>query len=182
MSIRKRILVAAISILAVATVTPAATADRPSTPKDPVVDARPSTGRPIAGAPTLELIEDDGRDRPTNETMGVQASYLPFNFTYDFSTALASRTFWPSPSGQACVGLRGTGSTDPNYWTREIKVEMWNAYGTDTKVGPTVRYSLNGAYHGYCWAGLYPYHEHYFRLTKDWGPSRVWGNGWVSAY
>ncbi|WP_026425750.1 hypothetical protein [Actinokineospora inagensis] len=80
------------------------------------------------------------------------------------------------------MSLRGTGGSDPTYFGKEVKVEMWDAYGTDTKVGPTVRYSLNGNAYGYCWTGTYPYHEHYFRLVKDWSPTvRVWGNGWASA-
>ncbi|WP_189209450.1 MULTISPECIES: hypothetical protein [Actinokineospora] len=135
-------------------------------------------GGPIPGAPTYELREGEV---VAADEMTVQGVYLPFNFGFSFAYSLSSRTFWPSYSGRACVNLRGTGSSDPTWYGREIRVEMWNAYGTDTKVGPTVRYSVNGNYYGYCWTGLYPYHEHYFRLTKDWGGSNgVWGDGWAS--
>ncbi|MGW5055486.1 hypothetical protein [Actinokineospora sp. NPDC004072] len=113
--------------------------------------------------------------------MTVQAVYLPFNFGFSFSSSLNSREFWPSYSGRACVNLRGTGSGDGSWFGREIRVEMWNATGTDTKMGPTVRYRMDGTYYGYCWTGLYPYDAHYFRLTKDWGGSAgVWGDGWAS--
>jgi hypothetical protein len=111
----------------------------------------------------------------------VQGVYLPFNFSFTFAKSLSSRVFWPSTSGRACVNLRGTGSAEPSWWGREVKVEMWNSYGTDTKVGSTVRYTVDGTYYGYCWTGLYPYHEHYFRVVKDWSTTRsVWGDGWVS--
>lgn len=139
--------------------------------------ARPVGGGPVPGAPQYALVEGAQAGEFT-----AQGAYLPFNFTFNFAYSLNSRTFWPSTAGKACVNLRGTGSSYPGYYGHEIRVEMWNSYGTDTRVGATVRYAMNGSYHGYCWTGLYPYHEHYFRLVKDWGGgSAVWGDGWVSA-
>ena len=143
------------------------------------VVARVVEGEPPSGAVKVELVPDTGADRATGE-VGVQAAFLPFNFNFDFTVSLASRTFWPV-LGRACVSLRGTGSADPSYYQREVKVEMWDAYGTDTKKGLTARYSLNGGYYGYCWSGLSSGHEHYFRIYKDWNlGARVWGNGWTS--
>ncbi len=178
MSSRKRcaaVLLAVLAVVATATEAGAKPKD-----KDRSEVAQATEARPAPGAPTLELLPDDGSDRESGD-FAVQAAYLPFNFSFDFTSALVSRTFWPSTAGRACVSLRGTGSTDPTYYSREIKVEMWNAYGTDTRIGLPVRYRLNGSYYGYCWTGLYPYHEHYFRLTKDWNlGARVWGNGFAS--
>ncbi|WP_204449103.1 hypothetical protein [Actinokineospora baliensis] len=149
---------------------------------DRVEVAKLTTSRPTPGAPVLPLLPDDGSDRPTGEGVAAQAAYLPFTYSFDFSSSLVSRTFWPTSASRACVSLRGTGGSDPSYFGKEIRIEMWNAYGTDTRVGPSVRYTLNGNSYGYCWSGLYPYHEHYFRLVKDWSPTvRVWGNGWASA-
>ncbi|WP_285613354.1 hypothetical protein [Actinokineospora globicatena] len=149
---------------------------------DRVEVAKQTTARPSKDAPLVPLVPDDGADRPTGEGVAIQAVSLPFTFNFDITSSLASRTFWPTSGGRTCVSLRGQGGSDPIYFGKEIKVEMWNAYGTDTKVGPTVRYSLNGNSYGYCWTGLYPYHEHYFRLVKDWSPTvRVWGTGWASA-
>lgn len=176
MSVKRRLLPFLLALVAVTSAAPAAQADRVGkAPRD--TPAAPVVGGPIPGAPTFDLREDG----VAAQQLTVQGVYLPFNFSYTFAYSLSSRTFWPSSGGRACVNLRGTGSSEPTWWGREIRVEMWNAYGVDTKVGPTVRYSVNGSYYGYCWTGLYPYHEHYFRLTKDWGGSRtVWGDGWVS--
>ncbi|WP_436492446.1 hypothetical protein [Actinokineospora sp. HUAS TT18] len=128
---------------------------------------------------------DDGTDRAANSfsAMTVTASYLPFNFSYNFSTSLSSRTFWPSSGGSVCVNLRATGSTDPSYWMKQLKVDIYDAYPyPDAKVGPTVSYYLDGYYYGYCWYGLNPSHEHYFRLSKTWGPASLWGDGWAAPY
>ncbi|WP_156757974.1 hypothetical protein [Actinokineospora pegani] len=131
------------------------------------------------GAVEVDLLPDTRQDRPSGQ-VGIQASYLPFTFSYDFTSSLVSRTFWPV-AGRACVSLRGGGSTDPVYFLREVKVEMWDAYGTDTRRGQVARYPLNGGYYGYCWNGLIAGHEHYFRITKDWNHgARVWGSGWTS--
>ncbi|SDH65732.1 hypothetical protein SAMN05192558_113124 [Actinokineospora alba] len=177
----KRLLLVGLSILSITVSAPSAVADDGGNRRDRPDAAKPVPGRPDPNAPWLEMVPDDGKDRPGATTQyTVAAYYLPFNFSYDFSTSLASRSFWPSYNGTACVNLRATGSTDPSYWSREIKVEMWNAYGVDTRIGLPVRYKLDGYYYGYCWYGLNPYNEHYFRLTKDWGPSRVWGDGWAS--
>ncbi|GLZ40008.1 hypothetical protein [Actinokineospora sp. NBRC 105648] len=182
MSSIKRFAALVLSILAVLACAAQATAEPRDKDKDPTEVAKVTAGRPIPGAPDLPLVPDDGTDRPTGAGVAAQAVSLPFNFSYDFSSTLASRTFWPTSGGKVCVSLRGTGSTDPTYFAKEIRVEIWNAFGTDTRVGVPVRYSLNGSYYGYCWTGLYPYHEHFFKLTKDWGPgARVWGNGWASA-
>ena len=146
--------------------------------KGEVVAGAVKAGAP-AGAVKVELVPDTGLDRATGQ-VGVQAAFLPFTFSYDFTVSLASRTFWPV-AGRACVSLRGTGSTDPGYYQQEVKVEMWDAYGTDTRKGLTARYSLNGGYYGYCWTGLNSGHEHYFRIRKEWNlGARVWGNGWAS--
>lgn len=182
MRTKRRLLSILIALITVASAAPAALADFPGPGKVPRdVPAGPVAGGPIPGAPHYDMREGVG-EVVTADQMTVQGVYLPFNFSFSFSYSLNSRTFWPSYSGRACVNLRGTGSSDPTWWGREIKVEMWNAYGVDTKVGSTVRYSVNGSYYGYCWTGLYPYHEHYFRLTKDWGGSNsVWGDGWASS-
>lgn len=179
----KRLLLVGLSILSITVSAPNAVADNGKNRWDqPGTSAERVSNRPDPNAPWVELGPDDGKDRSAaTSEYTVTAYYLPFNFTYDFSTSVSSRTFWPSYDGVACVNLRATGSTDPTYWSREIKVEMWNAYGTDTRIGLPVRYKLDGYYYGYCWHGLNPYNEHYFRLTKDWGPSRVWGDGWASA-
>ncbi|GAA3002977.1 DUF1842 domain-containing protein [Actinokineospora diospyrosa] len=159
-----------------------AAADARDKNDDLVEVAKLTTARPSPGAPVLPLLPDDGKDRPTGDGVVAQAAQLPFTYAFDFSSSLVSRTFWPTSGGRACVSLRGTGGSDPSYYGKEIRVEMWNAYGTDTRVGPSVRYTLNGNSYGYCWSGLYPYHEHYFRLVKDWSPTiRVWGTGWASA-
>ncbi|OLR90676.1 hypothetical protein BJP25_29150 [Actinokineospora bangkokensis] len=136
-------------------------------------------GAPPKGAVKLDLLPDTGQDRPSGQ-VGVQASYLPFTFSYDFTRSLTSRTFWPV-AGRACVSLRGAGSTDPGYFFQVVKVEMWDAYGTDLKKGLTARYALTGGYFGYCWTGLTNGHEHYFRIYKEWNTAaRVWGDGWTS--
>jgi hypothetical protein len=184
---RQRCVVAVLAVLSITVSAPNAVAGERPNAKDRSVSAKLVPGRPDPAAPTLELVPDDGKDRPgssSGQGFTVQAaSFLPFNFSYDFSTSLASRSFWPSFAGMSCVALRATGSTDPDYWQKELKVEMWDAFGTDTRIGPPVRYSANGYYYGYCWFGLSPYHEHYFKLTKDWGvgTARLWGNGWASA-
>ncbi|MGX7824233.1 hypothetical protein ACTG9Q_03990 [Actinokineospora sp. 24-640] len=170
-----------LTLFAVTSLAQAAHADPPERPvkEPPVVVAPRAQGGPVAGAPVFDMREGEGLKV---DEMTVQGVYLPFNFTFSFGYSLNSRTFWPSYDGRACVNLRGTGSAEPTWWGREIRVEMWNAYGTDTRVGATVRYSVNGNYYGYCWTGLYPYHEHYFRLVKDWGGSKsVWGDGWAST-
>ncbi|SER76479.1 hypothetical protein [Actinokineospora terrae] len=182
MSSIKRFGVAALVIVAMATAVGQAVAEPGDKNGDRVEVAKQTDARPSKDAPLVPLVPDDGLDRPTGQGVGAQAVPLPFTFNFDFTSSLASRTFWPTSAGRTCVSLRGTGGSDPIYFGKEIKIEMWNAYGTDTKVGPTVRYSLNGNSYGYCWTGLYPYHEHYFRLVKDWSPTvRVWGTGWASA-
>ncbi|SDD45715.1 hypothetical protein [Actinokineospora iranica] len=181
MGVKRRVVAVVFSVVALVGAGAEAGAQRKD--REPADVARPVAGGPVAGAPELVLVADDGGDRATGTgDFVVQAVNLPFNFSFDFTTSLASRTFWPSLLGRACVSLRGTGSTDSSYWWREVKVEMWNAFGSDTRIGSPVRFSLNGSYHGYCWNGLVPLHEHYFRITKDWNAgARVWGNGWASA-
>ncbi|WP_156893194.1 hypothetical protein [Actinokineospora enzanensis] len=148
--------------------------------KEWTVSARLLTSGPVPGAPTLPMVVDTGQDRPAGGVF-LPTDKIPFNYNFTFQSSLASRSFWPSSDSKACVSLRGTGGSDPTYFGKEVRIEMWDAYGTDTKIGPTVRYSLNGNAYGYCWSGTYPYHEHYFRLLKDWGPGiTVWGSGWVS--
>lgn len=177
MRAKRRLLPILLAMIAITSAAPSAFGEPPGKQRD--VPAAPATGGPVPGAPHYDMREGAV---VAADQMTVQGVYLPFNFSFSFSYSLSSRTFWPSYSGRACVNLRGTGSSDPTWWGREIRVEMWNAYGVDTKVGPTVRYSVNGTYYGYCWTGLYPYHEHYFRLTKDWGGSNsVWGDGWASS-
>lgn len=146
----------------------------------PAGKAVPVPGGPLDGAPVLELVQLDG-DRATGGDVTATAATLPFNFTFNFSTTLSSRNFWPSSAGKACVSLRGTGSSDPNWRGKEIKVEMWDADGIDSRIGAPVRYRLDGGYYGYCWSALYTNHEHYFKLVKEWGPASVQGDGWASA-
>jgi hypothetical protein len=173
MNVKRRLLPLVLTLIAICSAGSPAVAERPV--KDGPV-AEKVAGGPIPGAPRHDL-----REGVVADQWSVQGVYLPFNFSFSFTRSLSSRVFWPSSSGRACVNLRGTGSAEPTWWGREIKVEMWNAYGTDTKVGATVRYSADGTYYGYCWTGLYPYHEHYFRVVKDWSTTRaVWGDGWVS--
>ncbi|HVK22222.1 MAG TPA: hypothetical protein VM677_12770 [Actinokineospora sp.] len=181
----RRYLIAAVSLLTISLSAPNAIADVKAEPNQRDVVAARTTQQPDPSAPRLELRPGVGSDRPatTFGATAVTATYLPFTFTYNLSTSMYSSNFMPSSSGSVCVNLRATGSTDPNYWMKQLKVDIydWTPF-PDVKVGPTVRYYLDGYYYGYCWYGLHPYHEHYFRLSKDWGPATVWGDGWAAPY
>ncbi|SDH24610.1 hypothetical protein SAMN05216553_118123 [Lentzea fradiae] len=130
--------------------------------------------------PAASASEVAASDR-TASAVTVRAATLPFTFTFDFETTLRSRNFSPPASGRACVTLRGTGSTDPGWRGKEILVEMWDADGIDERVGPRVRYRLDGTDKVFCWEALVQNHEHYLLLVKEWGPSRVYGEGRVWA-
>ncbi|MEU4674703.1 hypothetical protein AB0F91_43845 [Amycolatopsis sp. NPDC023774] len=75
------------------------------------------------------------------------------------------------------MSLRGTGSDDPNWKGKIVKVLMWDEDGIDGQKGPTVNYTLDGTYYKYCWTGLTVTHPHHFEIQKPWGPSQLQGNG-----
>ncbi|WP_146107951.1 hypothetical protein V5P93_006869 [Actinokineospora auranticolor] len=147
-----------------------------------VAVATPVPFGPVAGIPKLEMVPDAPADRRLGYGPDLAVAKIPFDYDFRFRSLLPSRLFWPTSESKACVVLRGTGGSDPTYYGKEILVEMWDGYGNDTKVGPSVRYTLNGQSYGYCWTGTYPYHEHFFKLVKNWGPTiEVIGQGRVVA-
>lgn len=131
---------------------------------DEEVDALPTTGPEVPGP-----VDPPGK-----------AATLPFNFTFEMCCSLKSRQFTPAgreSRGKACVTLRGTGSDDPNWKGKIVKVLMWDEDGIDGKKGPTVNYKLDGTYYKYCWTGLTVAHPHHYEIQKPWGPAQLRGNG-----